>query len=69
MIVIDRFEGQYAVCETEHGMRNIPAADLPDDVREGDVLNDTLEGYRKDSEETQKRRDAAAEKLRRLRKH
>lgn len=69
MIIIDRIEGAFAVCETDTGIRHIPAASLPEDVREGDVLTETAQGYCKDSEATQKRRLAAAEKLRRILKN
>ena len=38
MLVIDRFEGDCAVVETERGLINIPRADLPMDAKEGDTL-------------------------------
>ena len=38
MMIIDRFEGDFAIVETSDGMVNIPKADLPDGVKEGDVL-------------------------------
>lgn len=38
MLVIDRFEGDFAVVETSNGMVNIPRADLPAHVKEGDIL-------------------------------
>lgn len=38
-VIIDRFEGFYAVCEKENkDMINIERAKLPSDVKEGDVL-------------------------------
>lgn len=38
-IIIDRFEGEYAICETEDGeMINIKIVDLPNEAKEGDVL-------------------------------
>jgi hypothetical protein len=38
-VVIDRFEGDYAVCEKEdRTMMNIERHRLPDGAREGDVL-------------------------------
>lgn len=37
---VDRFEGDFAVIETENGLfLNIPKEFLPDDVREGDVFS------------------------------
>ena len=38
MLIIDRFEGEYAVIETDKGMVNIPRTDVPAAAREGDVL-------------------------------
>lgn len=39
MLVIDRFEGGFAVVETDKGMINIPQSDIPDGATEGDVLS------------------------------
>ena len=38
MLVIDRFEGEFAIVETSKGLVNISRADLPNTAREGDVL-------------------------------
>lgn len=39
-VVIDRFEGSYAVCEKEdRGMIEIEIQKLPEGAMEGDVLN------------------------------
>ena len=38
MLIIDRFEGNFAVVETDSGMINVPRFDLPDGAKEGDVL-------------------------------
>ena len=38
MIVIDRFEGDFAVIETDNGMINIPRSELPTVAKEGDTL-------------------------------
>ena len=38
MLIIDRFDGDYAVVETGKGLVNIPRSDIPDKAREGDVL-------------------------------
>lgn len=47
MIVIDRFEGNLAVCENrENGqIFNIEKAKLPQNAREGDVLKQTGNQY------------------------
>ena len=66
MIIIDHLEAGFAAAETEQGVKQIPLALLPDGVREGDVLRETAAGYMKDLKETEKRRAAAAAKLRRL---
>lgn len=66
MLIVDRIEGEYAVCETANGIKNILLALLPEGVRGGDVLVQTENGYRIDREQTEKRRAAAAAKLRRL---
>ena len=38
MIIIDRFEGDYAVVETDLEIIDIPRAELPANAKEGDVL-------------------------------
>ena len=38
MLIIDRFEGEFAVVETNNGQINIPRIDIPADAREGDVI-------------------------------
>ena len=38
MLIIDRFEGDFAVVETANGFVNIPRADIPAAAKEGDVL-------------------------------
>jgi hypothetical protein len=38
VIIIDRFEGDYAVVEFEGVMKPIMRIDIPDDAREGDLL-------------------------------
>ncbi|MDN6196217.1 MAG: DUF3006 domain-containing protein [Atopostipes suicloacalis] len=44
-VIVDRFEGDYAVCETENReMKDIPKEKLPKGVKEGDVLVITDEG-------------------------
>ncbi len=43
MLIIDRFEGDFAVVETGAGMVNLPKADLPADAKEGDVLTISID--------------------------
>jgi hypothetical protein len=38
VLIIDRFEGEFAVIETDNGIINIPRADIPAAAKEGDVL-------------------------------
>ncbi len=59
-VVIDRFEGDYAICETENRqMINIRKNDIPFNAKEGDVLKINIEF---DREETMRRKEEA-EKL------
>lgn len=37
-MIIDRFEGEFAVIETENDMINVSREFLPADAREGDVV-------------------------------
>jgi hypothetical protein len=56
-VIIDRFEGYYAVCEKEdRTMIDINKSDLPSDAKEGDVLNVDNNMVTIDIEETDKRR-------------
>lgn len=55
---IDRLEGSFAVCEDENRQRKeIPLADLPEGVKEGDVLRLASGMYQIDREETERRRE------------
>lgn len=57
MLIIDRIEGDFAVCErADRTMTEIPLAELPGDVREGDCLRESDGGYIVDMEETRRRR-------------
>ncbi len=67
MLIIDRFEGEFAVCEDDsREMHNIPRSALPAEVREGDVLRQGTDGWQIDAAETAARREKQAERLRRL---
>jgi len=49
MLIIDRFEGDYAVVETSDGFINIPKKDLPRNAKEGDVLGININNNETDS--------------------
>lgn len=55
-VIIDRFEGKYAVCEKENRtMVNIEASSLPKGVKEGDVLDVKCGKIKLNEAETQRR--------------
>ena len=56
-LIIDRFEGNFAVCETENKtFVNIPKSELPSLINEGDVLIQNADGkYSIDRNATNKR--------------
>lgn len=57
-VVIDRFEGNYAVCEKENGeIINIEKDKIPNEAKEGDVLVIENNGIIIDKEETEKRKE------------
>ncbi|MBR6618592.1 MAG: DUF3006 domain-containing protein [Oscillospiraceae bacterium] len=66
MDIIDRFEGEFAVIETEDGTQNIPRTQLPEDAAEGDVLRRTEDGWETDAEATRQRRERLAARRRRM---
>ncbi|MBZ9608613.1 DUF3006 domain-containing protein [Clostridium estertheticum] len=56
-VIIDRFEGTYAVCEKEdRTMIDIKRSDLPSGAKEGDVLSINNNLITINIEETEKRR-------------
>ena len=69
MIIVDRFEGEYAVCEVsqegqEETYRNIPRVLLPRQVREGDCLRQTSQGdWEIDQALTAQRRTSIAKRM------
>ena len=65
-MIIDRFEGEYAVVETEQGIVNIPRCYLPESAREGDVLNYSNGSYSVDTYETNSLREEVRNKLQNL---
>ena len=66
--IIDRFEGNYAVCEAEDKtMVSIPKYKLPLDCKEGDCLVSDSEGMlQKDNEPKKTKERRIQEKLNRL---
>lgn len=66
MTVIDRFEGDYAILETDNGIIRIKHSRLPDEAKEGDVLGGSGGSYYIDRKETERRRKAASERLNKL---
>lgn len=61
MLIIDRFEGNYAVIETSDGTVNIPRSDIPSGAKESDVLLLVA-----DSGATEERKKRIDEKMNRL---
>jgi hypothetical protein len=56
-VIIDRFEGDFAVCEKpDRTMLNIPKDKLPADAKEGDVLIINGEDIRVNSSATASRK-------------
>lgn len=57
LVTIDRFEGEYAVCEKQDGkMINIKREKVPQQAMEGDVIRIENEIVTIDVQETEKRR-------------
>lgn len=67
-IIIDRFEGDFAVAETENGSIDIPKSALPADAKEGDILKKSADGYTVLKGETYGRRKKLLEMTKRLTK-
>ena len=68
MTIIDRFEGEYAVLETDSGMKNVLRDMLPEEAREGDVVELKNGAYTVNKKATEKRRRKLREKLKKLQK-
>lgn len=67
--ILDRFEGEFAVCEDENGdMRSIAKAELPKNIKEGDVLRFDGSGYSFDAERTSLRQERVKKLLSRLKR-
>ncbi len=65
MMIIDRIVEGIAVGETEDGKR-VSLTDFPSGAREGDVLTLTGEGWQIDAAETERRREKAVARTRRI---
>lgn len=65
-VVIDRFEGEYAICEdTDQSRFAVETAELPQGAKEGCVLAISEDGeISLDLDETERRRQRIAEKQR-----
>lgn len=63
--IIDRFEGDYAVCEEYGSGRyiNIKKEDLPENLKEGDVIASGENGYFFNASETKARKDLMSNKF------
>ena len=68
MTIIDRFEEKYAVLETENGMKNVLRDMLPEEAREGDVVELKNGAYTINKKAAEKRRRELREKLKKLQK-
>ena len=68
MIIVDRIENGWAVCEADDVMIDIPLAHIDGVVREGDILHASGKGkrYTVAAEETALRRAAIIELFERL---
>lgn len=65
-MVIDRIENGYAVIENEGIMLDIPLSQLPDNIREGDVLTYADGEYIVDSKASEERREEISARLENL---
>ena len=68
MTIIDRFENNKAVIETDGGMIEIERSQLPENAREGDVIIENNGAWSVDVPETEKRRSDMRELMKRLMK-
>lgn len=68
MMIIDRFENNIAVLETDGGMIEIERSQLPENAREGDVIIENNGVWSVDVPATEKRRSDMRELMKRLMK-
>lgn len=63
-VIIDRFEGDWALCESSQGeIISIARSQLPPEATVGDLLQLTDDNYYLDREATRQRRQEAKEKF------
>lgn len=59
---VDRIEENIAICEDDDGnVLKLSADELPQEIREGDIIEKTENGFVIDADETQLRRKKMAE--------
>lgn len=63
LLVLDRFEGEFAVVEYDGQTFNLPKEILPPEAREGDVLNIIVRVDRKATAERREKIQALADNL------
>lgn len=67
MIIVDRIEGAFAVCEMDDkSMQNIALSELPAGIKEGDALAVDNGTYVIDVKQTKERSERIAQKMNRL---
>ena len=67
MIIVDRIEGAFAVCEMDDkSMQNIALSELPAGIKEGDMLAVDNGTYVIDAKQTKERSERIAQKMNRL---
>ena len=67
MIIVDRIEGAFAVCEMDDkSMQNIALLELPAGIKEGDALAVDNGTYVIDAKQTKERSERIAQKMNRL---
>ncbi len=67
MIIVDRIEGAFAVCEMDDkSMQNIALSELPAGIKEGDALAVDNGTYVIDAKQTKERSERIAQKMNRL---
>jgi hypothetical protein len=68
MIIIDRIADGIAVLETENGIQQISARQLPPEAREGDVVQIIQQQYQVDAIATAQRRTMMLRRLQKMKK-
>ena len=64
LVIVDRFEGDYAVLLEGNQTRDIPKQTLAADIREGDVVFPDTDGiWKKDEVATEMRKSQIAKKM------